>query len=188
MRAWVVIALAGCGRLGFDPTADGAADTTTLPAVCGDGVCDGVGGELCSSCSDCATAAAVCGNGECNGGEDGSCYADCGPTPWPWTVDAMQMFATINQARVQGFMCPGAPTAVTAPALTFDTGLEVGAREWAWEAAHEDWAPADACNGRLASDRVTAAGASSGWKSFGGTTGSAGAMMLLGLRRRARRS
>jgi len=180
VRALVVIALVGCGRVAFDPIVDGAADTATLPAVCGDGVCEGGAGELCSTCSDCATAALVCGNGECTAGEDGaSCYADCGPSPWPWTDDAAQMLATINQARTQGTMCPGGGMTLTAPALTYDTALEVVAREWAWEAAHENWGPPDSCNGRLASDRLGTVGASSGWKSFGGTTGPEGAAALI---------
>lgn len=182
VRALALTALVGCGRLGFEPMTDARpVDMAELPAVCGDGVCAGGSGELCSTCkSDCATSAPVCGNGECGMGEDGlTCYADCGPSPWPWQADSAAMLTAINNARTTGTMCPGTSMIVTAPALTYDTGLEVTAREWAWEAAHQDWGPADACNGRLAVDRVGAAGATSAWKAFGATSGAEGIAMLL---------
>ena len=180
MRALIVTALVGCGRVGFEPSADAVVDIATVPAVCGDGICAGISGELCSTCIDCVTVAAVCGNGECSPGETGAdCYADCGPTPWPWQGDSIAMLSALNTARMNGVTCPGSPTAVTAPALVYDASFDAAAREWAWEGAHESWTAADACNGRFASDRVKTAGASSIWKSFATGSGADAIASLL---------
>ncbi|HEY5948855.1 MAG TPA: CAP domain-containing protein [Kofleriaceae bacterium] len=179
MRALVVTALVGCGRVGFDPVGDALPDIANLPAACGDGVCAGRDGELCSTCaSDCATLADVCGNGECSDGES-TCYADCGPSPWPWQTDSAAMLTAINQARANGTICPGSTATQTAPALAYDPALEPAAREWAWEAAHEDWAASDSCNGRAGVDRVVAAGATSAWKAFGSASGTDAIAALL---------
>src|SRR5512146_1435669 len=95
--ALVVVAF-GCGRIGFDPAggqsggdggnrppacvADGfcapgcgAADPD-CPTACGDGICVGNAGELCTTCAaGCRTTANVCGNGTCGPGEEGTtCY------------------------------------------------------------------------------------------------------------------
>ncbi len=176
---WLV--MAGCGRIDFAARPDSTIDTSadSHVAVCGDGVCDGQLGELCSTCSDCKTLSVVCGNGACEAGEDGTCYVDCGPSPWPWQAEADQMLTALNQARATGVTCPGATSAITAPALVYDAVIEPTAREWAWEAAHETWYPADACNGRTAFDRVTAAGLASAWKVFGSTSPADAINMLL---------
>jgi hypothetical protein len=178
VRAVWVTALIGCGRLGFEPVGD--VDMTNVPAVCGDGICAGASGELCSTCTDCITTADVCGNAECSPGETGvSCYADCGPSPWPWQSDSATMLAAINNARSTGVVCPGASSTVTAPALSYDVTFDAAAREWAWEAAHGDWVPANGCNGRAATERVNTAGASSIWKSFDTGSGAAAIASLL---------
>ena len=178
-RVITVVLLAGCGRIGFD----GAAHDATIdtgPTVCGDRVCAGEQGELCTSCAaDCVTLARACGNGACEAGEDDACPADCGPTPWPWAGDGALMLAAVNEARATGITCPGGAGGQMLPPLTYDGSLEPTAREWAWEAAHQGWTPADGCNGRSAEDRVAAAGVSSIWKAFGATTASEGAAMLI---------
>lgn len=180
MRALVVvIALSGCGRLEFDASQPRDAQPDSGPAVCGNGVCEGNGGELCSSCDDCVTLSQVCGNGACDPGEDGTnCYADCGPSPWPWAEGAAMM-AALNAARTMGRQCPGTTMVVTAPAVTYDMTLLPMAQEYAWEAAHENWTLLNACNGRIASERFAAGGASTGWKAFGATDGPNAIAMLL---------
>lgn len=177
--------VASCGRIDFTRVDGSAALPPDArpdagPAVCGDNICSGDSGELCSSCSDCVTLSVVCGNGACEPGE-ADCYADCGPLPWPvaWEDEATSMLTALNNARVNGFQCPGTGAPVTAPALVYDTTYEPTAREWAWEAAHENWIPADACNGRTALSRVTVAGAQSIWKVFDSATGQDAITMLL---------
>jgi uncharacterized protein YkwD len=184
--ALVFVLLASCGRVDF-ATIDAAtvpadARPDAAPAVCGDNVCSGDQGELCATCTDCKTLSQVCGNGACEAGED-SCYADCGPLPWPstWQTEATDMLAALNQARTTGVMCPGSGTVTTAPPLTYDPTIEPTAREWAWEAAHENWIPADSCNGRTALDRITAAGLGTGsaWKVFDSASPTDAINMLL---------
>lgn len=190
-RSWGVplylTLLASCGRIDFarvdgevPPPPDARPDAA--PAVCGDGICAGESGELCATCADCKTLSQVCGNGACEAGE-ASCYADCGPLPWPsaWQTEAMDMLAALNQARMNGVMCPGSGMVTTAPPLAYDTTIEPMAREWAWEAAHENWIPADSCNGRSALDRIIAAGLGSGsaWKVFDAASPADAINMLL---------
>jgi hypothetical protein len=175
VRALVLIALAGCGRVGFDP----ASDASSGPVTCGDGVCSGTAGELCSVCADdCARTDDVCGNGECSADETTTCYADCGPQPWPWR-DGSDMLVAINQARATAKTCPGGGGGTALPALVYDTAMEPAAREWAWESAHGNWMSPDACNGRVGIDRVRAVGGSSGWKAFNAANGANGAAMLI---------
>jgi uncharacterized protein YkwD len=122
-------------------------DCTT---TCGDNRCVGNAGELCGNCAgDCATTSVVCGNAQCQPGESPDCYADCGPVPWTWSAEEQQLITLINNARTTGFACPNAAS-VTRPALTVDTSMTGGAREWAWEMAHSDYfgSTADGCNGR----------------------------------------
>ena len=78
------------------------------------------------------------------------CYADCGPTPWPWTTDESSLLMMINAVRTGGFLCPGAGAGTTAPALAIDPALLPDAREWAWEIAHQGYnlANGNRCNGR----------------------------------------
>ena len=175
-RRLIVLVLAGCGRIGFDPSGgDGGGtggDGSQLPdattacvadgycppscgaadpdcqTVCGDTQCVGNAGETCQSCtSDCRTTANVCGNGACGAGEDGTtCAFDCGPVPWTWAQDEAELFAAINNARTAGTSCGGG--AVTfAPALTLDPGLHAAARDLAWEAAHLNLT-LNRCNGQ----------------------------------------
>lgn len=180
VRALWVIALVGCGRVGFDSVGGDRAPDAYVPVVCGDGVCAGNAGELCNNCAaDCATLAQVCGNGACEAGEQPSCYADCGPVPWPWSSDATAMLAALNQARTNGRVCPGGTVTLTGPALVYDPTLEPTAREWAWEAAHEDWQPANGCNGRTSEDRLALVGATSGWKTFAAASPADAIEMLL---------
>jgi hypothetical protein len=166
VRTLAVVALVGCGRVAFDALpADANIDSAI--AVCGDNICAGDLGELCTTCmNDCATLAQVCGNGACEAGEETVCYADCGPSPWPWTSEANEMLVALNQFRATGTICPGETMTRTGPPLTHDGSLEPFAREWAWEAAHQEWFSIDSCNGRPAGDRLTAIGASSGWRTF----------------------
>ena len=137
-------------------------DDPDCNTTCGDGRCVGNAGELCGNCSaDCATTAVVCGNGDCEAGETPDCYADCGPSPWTWSAEEQQLLAMINGARTGGFTCPGGAQ-VTRPAFTVDTGaMHAGAREWAWEVAHHDFAVngGAACNGRTLMQRKITAGA-----------------------------
>jgi hypothetical protein len=143
-------------------------DCTT---TCNDGRCVGNAGELCSSCpSDCNTQAVVCGNGACDPGEDSDlCYADCGPSPWPWVSDETQLLGRINQARTQGINCPGAPTPVVG-ALTMSPTIQVASREWSWEIAHQGLTGDNACNGRSLPNRAFAAGANFVLYALGPTT------------------
>ena len=164
-----MVVTGACGRIDFDAlqardaragSADATSDTNTdgtaltcaaMPPVCGDGCCDGNNGELCSTCTtDCMTTNPVCGNGACDPGEDSTtCYADCGPSPWPWTADEMSVVTLLNQARTGGTACPGSGTS-TAPALTANASLTAGARINTWEIAHESFFSSNGavCNGR----------------------------------------
>lgn len=170
-RAIALVAVFGCGRVGFPArqldaaiadvaAADVASDsamlcTSSAPAVCGDACCEGNSGELCATCpSDCATTAPVCGNGTCDAGEDSvTCYADCGPSPWTWTSDEAMLLASLNSARTGGTKCPGKPNA-TAPALSSDPTLLAGARQNVWEIAHQNYFQpnGDVCNGQTFAD------------------------------------
>jgi hypothetical protein len=172
-----------CGRVGFEPRAvdvDAAADVDSLLAVCGDGVCAGQSGELCVSCAtDCATLAKVCGNGVCEPDEQPACIADCGPAPWPWGAEANEIIAAVNTARQMGVTCTSGGGGQVVSMLAYDATLEAGAREFAWEAAHQDWGPTAGCNGRTAVERVAAYGASSGWKTFDASSSDDAVAMLL---------
>ena len=149
-----------------------AGNDTDCNAVCGDGTCIGNAGELCNTCAnDCKTTNTVCGNGDCEVGEpEAQCYADCGPVPWQWTAEEAQLIQLINQKRTGGFKCPGTPGgAVTVPALAIDPALELGARGWAWEVAHQNFWMQDgsACNGRDATMREAEGGFVDYISSFG---------------------
>ena len=138
--------------VGMDP------DCTT---TCGDGTCVGNAGEMCKACAaDCKTTNNVCGNGQCQAGESPDCYADCGPVPWTWTAQEQALVTRINNARTNGFACPGATT-VTRPALALDTTMLNASREWSWEISHMDFYLNDAssCNGRSLADRKATGGA-----------------------------
>jgi len=184
IRAFIVLALTGCGRIAFDPvgrlddaTSGDARGDGELPLACGDGICNGNGGELCRSCaSDCNTLTAVCGNGPCEAGESPACVADCGPSPWPWAAEGNALVTAINNARTTGFDCPGPGGVQTAPALAYDVTLEPEARLWAWEMAHHLIGLGDSCNGRSNSERFVAAGATVGWIAFADGASPAGAV------------
>ena len=125
--------------------------------TCGDGRCVGNAGELCSNCTaDCMTANVVCGNGECQAGESPSCFGDCGPTPWTWAAEEAQLLMLIQNARTNGFACPGMAS-VTRPAYTIAPALLPPAREWVWEMSHHNFfgggANPTSCNGRTAAQR-----------------------------------
>jgi hypothetical protein len=128
------------GCAGIDP------DCTT---TCGDGVCIGNAGELCSTCTaDCMTTAPVCGNGTCDPGEAAAaCVADCGPMPWPWTQEEADLLVQVNAMRTAGFMCPGGMRPAQ-PAWTPGPWLD-DARDWVWEYAHHDFMlpTLDTCRG-----------------------------------------
>lgn len=143
----------------------------TTPAQCGDGVCAGNAGELCSTCAaDCANQTVTCGNGQCEAGESPSCYADCGPTPWTWAGEETQLATLINNARTQGFTCPGAAK-VTRTAFILDDALKPGAREWVWELAHQDFFNnGNYCNGRTLGDRKALGGDFTGYLLASGYT------------------
>ena len=129
MRWWfAVLAVAACGRVGFEP-ADGGVDALSDAGIdalnpaclvsdgvcvfgcggidvdcattCGDGTCVGNGGELCGNCAaDCMTQRAACGNGACDPGEVAAgCIADCGPAPWPWTKEETELLTMVNATR-----------------------------------------------------------------------------------------
>jgi hypothetical protein len=159
--AAVVLLAAACGRVGFDGVGDGGAvggdgaggdgtgiDSPSTSATCGDQVCEGTSNETCKSCTmDCRTTANVCGNGACGPGEDGtSCFIDCGPVPWTWDAEEVDLLGRINAARTGGTSCGGGgPT--TAGALTIDTELQAAARDLAWEQARYGLA-LSRCNGQ----------------------------------------
>lgn len=189
----VALCMLGCGRLAFDPAiSDGppaadavSSDGTLAPCVdgdgaclpacvgadtdcittCGDSRCVGNAGELCSTCmADCMSMAAICGNGACDSGEDGTtCPADCGPAVWPWAQEEADLIAEVNARRTAGVTCPG-DTMRTAPALSLDTTMQPGAREYAWEIGHHQYYAGDgiSCNGRTFAMRQDAHGANGG--------------------------
>ena len=161
---------AGCGRIGFgtvggddsavpDATTACVADGFCPPScigsdpdcatTCGDGICVGNAGELCTTCAaDCRTTMDVCGNGTCGASETGvTCYSDCGPSPWTWSQDEADLLAAINQARTEGTSCGGMP-ATTAPALTIDAALARAARDVTWEQAHLRIITFNRCDGQ----------------------------------------
>jgi len=164
----VLLAMLGCGLVGYGSsssgdgglTSSGAADADpnapdadpsapdAAPAVCPDGICSL--GETCTTCADCATTVHVCGNGVCDGGETSTtCYDDCGPTPWPeaWGTIEGQLVSSVNAYRTAGFTCPtGAMPAVAE--LTVNTDLRVLIRNQAWDGTHHDYDPTSArCSG-----------------------------------------
>jgi len=148
--------------------------------TCGDGQCLGNGGELCSTCmTDCATRLPVCGNGACDPGEvETQCYADCGPSAWPWQAEEAAVLAMINSRRTAGFQCPGQSFATTAPPLTLDPAILPAAREWAWEIAHQNFRTGngDTCNGRTWPERLSPTTYTSFLHSFGAGITPAGAI------------
>lgn len=191
-RVAVLVALVGCGRVGFDETPrddaaaldaaqPDAAQPDAGPAVCGDSVCEGTRGESCVACAaDCNTTQAVCGNQVCDAGEDSAtCLGDCGPAPWPtdWAQTEDAILAQINTRRAAGTAC-GATAAV--PALVMNETLRAIAQNHAWDAAHHDYQhsgnPSRRCNGVSAFDLMTQAGfdAPQSWISHtGGATATA---------------
>lgn len=86
------ICVFGCAGIDDDCT------TTCGDGTCVDGTCVGNAGELCANCAmACMTTNAVCGNGACDPGEPGAgCYADCGPSPWPWTQEEADLLGMLN--------------------------------------------------------------------------------------------
>jgi hypothetical protein len=189
---------AGCGRIGFDGGSDAAtgrddaatdADASAAcvggdmvcrvsclavdpdcVTTCGDGICVGNAEELCTTCADCVTLDPVCGNGACDPGEDSDiCYADCGPSPWPWTAQEAELLVLVNNARAAGITCP-AMGMVTGPALTVNAAFGPAAREWAWEIAHQGYQGSGGCNGRTGADRINAIGATANVGSWTGST------------------
>lgn len=128
----------------------------------GDGVCVGNAGELCTRDNDCRTREDVCGNGECSASEDSDlCYADCGPTPWPWAEQEAALLAAVNERRARGIACDGG-AAVTLGPLTLDVGAQRVARERAWELSFAGQSAAGgSCNGRSPWEIVVSAGVSS---------------------------
>jgi uncharacterized protein YkwD len=171
------------------PGDDAASDTTTPPIdapmtssldapappppppTCGDGVCAGNAGELCSTCAtDCAKQTVTCGNGQCEAGESPGCTADCGPSPWTWASNEAQLATLINNARTQGFACPGSAT-VTRPAFIIDDSMKLGAREWVWELAHQNYFNnGNYCNGRTLAERKALGGNFTGYLLASGYT------------------
>lgn len=165
----------GCGRIEFDARRDAPAlddgvanDASDASAVaCGDGVCEGNAGELCATCNaDCKTREDVCGNGDCSVTEDGaSCFADCGPTPWPWQPEEAELVSRLNDARAAGIDCGGGP--VVRAAIPVGTFLVPGAREMVWEQVHQNQLTSgadslDGCNGRTVNERMLEYGATPG--------------------------
>ena len=158
-RAAVLVALAACGRVDFERRT--TLDAMPGPPICGDGVCGGNAGELCSGCAtDCSTRDVVCGNGECQAGESPDCYADCGPSPWPWLAEEQALTDEINRRRTTGARCPGDVADRILPAYAIDLSVQQGPREAAWEIAHHQYFfnNGDACNGRTFGERVVAYG------------------------------
>jgi len=139
--------------------------------TCGDNRCVGNAGELCGACmADCATTAVVCGNAQCQTGESAtSCFADCGPSPWTWTPEEQQLLTLVQNARTNGFTCPGG-SMVTRPAFTVSAAMLPAAREWVWEMSHHNYfggSNAEACNGRTAAQRQQQGGFSGYVRSAG---------------------
>lgn len=160
-RAAVLVALAACGRVDFEARTMPDAMPDAGPPICGDGVCGGTAGELCSACSaDCSARAIVCGNAECQAGESPGCYADCGPSPWSWLAEEQALVNEINRVRTTGAMCPGELIARNLAAYAVDLSFQQGPREAAWEIAHHNYFfnNGDSCNGRSFGERVTAYG------------------------------
>jgi hypothetical protein len=124
--------------------------------TCGDGRCVGNAGELCPMCAaDCATTMPVCGNGQCQAGESPDCFADCGPAPWTWAAEEQQLMTLVQNARTNGFACPGMAS-VTRPAYTVLPALLPAAREWVWEMSHHNYfggTNQESCNGRTIMQR-----------------------------------
>ena len=159
-RLVLLSALASCGRLGFDASGDGGGSNvsplhdgtvdTPSSTVCGDGSCVANLGETCVTCaSDCKTTTPVCGNLACDPGEDGTtCPTDCGPVPWQWDAEEMDLLNLINNARTGGVQCPGTGAPMTAPALTITDTLHRAARDLAWEQAQYDTVGVKRCDGQ----------------------------------------
>lgn len=171
----MLVLVAACGRIGFDPSgATHDADPTrpdadptrpdadptapdAAPAVCGDLVCTIASGETCQTCADCATADPVCGNGMCDTGvgeDTTSCFDDCGPVWSPaWLTFEQQIHSMIDGNRQMVFDCPGMQNLPAVQALTLDPGLTALARNMAWDLTHHDYPlplPPDGarCNGQ----------------------------------------
>ena len=195
--AVVVMLAAGCGRIGFGTAGDGgaAADDSAVPdattacvadgfcppscvgsdpdcaTICGDGVCVGNAGELCTTCAaDCRTTMDVCGNGTCGPSETGAtCFTDCGPSPWTWSQDQAELLTAINQARTGGTACGGMQE-TTAAALTVDPALARAARDVTWEEAHLGTIALNRCDGQSMTSFLGSVNASSTRLSSGQTT------------------
>ncbi len=166
------LVIMGCGRFDFAVHGDGG-DSNEAPSgsdalaidvfatVCGDGVCDGLHGELCGTCAADCDQPNVCGNGQCDNGEtSATCETDCGPSPWSW--DDSQLIEAVNAARVGGVMCPGTGSVTTAPALTLDSSGTAQAHQLAWSLAHEHYTPVPptltTCEGETIDQVLSAAG------------------------------
>ncbi|HUS30401.1 MAG TPA: hypothetical protein VMZ53_17955 [Kofleriaceae bacterium] len=198
MRIAVVgLALVGCGRIGFDGASSDAAsrdvivsdtpldvsEPDAVPAVCGNAVCEGTLGETCGACmSDCAVQTVVCGNGACETSEDGTtCYADCGPTPWPWAQEESDLFSAINSARVAGVQCPGDSAPRFGGTLLLSSAMQAGTREHAWEIAHHEYSQFSGmtCNGRTYAQRQQPYAGNGGLSSTSTTTAFASATLVV---------
>ncbi|MGN6110391.1 MAG: CAP domain-containing protein [Kofleriaceae bacterium] len=143
-------------------------DPDCLSPRCGDGFCAGNAGELCTTCAaDCNTMSRVCGNGACETDEAPYCYADCGPSPWPWGDEEAAMIARINARRVVARPCPGEVMRPAAIALVAEARFTPPAREWSWELAHHEYEGSGACNGRTGTARTVGAGATLGIPAYG---------------------
>jgi uncharacterized protein YkwD len=142
-----------CGRK--ESCTSCAADCGACPVapgapVCGDAICAGLDGELCTNCADCATTANVCGNGACQAGEtSSSCRPDCGGDPWPSQAasDEAEVLRLINQHRAAGTDCPTTLQAVVPP-LTGEALLQQAARLHSWDQSFSGYVSHTSCNGR----------------------------------------
>jgi uncharacterized protein YkwD len=130
--------------------------------VCGDAVCDGLSGEMCTTCPECNTTDAVCGNGECEASESAStCRPDCGDEPWPnsWAQWEDEVVAIINQHRAAGTDCPSGAKNPVGP-VTMDPALQLAARLHSWDQSHSGYFSHTSCNGRSPWARAADAGTS----------------------------
>ncbi len=141
-----------CGACSAPPT-----------SACGDATCDGLGGEMCTTCGvDCAVTTAVCGNGACQTGETtSSCRPDCGVDPWPgtWAGYEAEVVRLINEARAAGNDCPSGPKEPIGP-VTVDPLLQQAARLHSWDQSYSGYVAHTSCNGRSAYRRALDVGTS----------------------------